>query len=141
MAKTEKVCRKCGELKPITGFSLSRQGVNGPVYRSDCKACCSTRALEWQDANRQRQADTQFAWNLMRNYGITKEEYDRILAEQGGVCGICGKDDPNQKLSVDHNHETGKVRGLLCSTCNRGIGLLNDDVDVLKRAIYYLERI
>ncbi len=79
-------------------------------------------------------------------YGITPARVDEMFMEQGGVCAICrlpaemlpsGK---RKRLNIDHCHLTGKVRGLLCSKCNKGIGQLNDDPDLLRKAVAYLER-
>lgn len=82
----------------------------------------------------------------MNDYGISIDEYERMLKEQRGVCACCGQSETyvhsNGKvyaLSVDHDHATGKVRGLLCHACNRAIGLLGDSVDRLQAAIDYLE--
>lgn len=62
---------------------------------------------------------------LKRKYGITLAEYDQMLEEQHGVCAICGGADPSgRRLAVDHDHETGKVRGLLCTSCNTRLGFL-----------------
>lgn len=74
-------------------------------------------------------------------YGITIEEYDRLLSLQNHVCGICGKRETTKDgyLHVDHCHRTGKVRGLLCGMCNIGIGLLGESVETLERAIRYLK--
>lgn len=73
-------------------------------------------------------------------YGITLEEYDALFVIQGGVCALCGEpsDSERRLLSVDHCHDTGKVRGLLCSSCNMGIGIFNDDIESLEKAIAYL---
>ena len=77
---------------------------------------------------------------LLREYGITLEAYDRMLAEQGGRCRICeAQPDPTRPLCVDHDHDTGYVRGLLCSKCNSGIGLLGDAPITLLKAYQYLE--
>ncbi len=75
---------------------------------------------------------------LRRRYGITVDDYERMFYDQGGVCAIC-ETPKAETLSVDHCHTTLKVRGLLCNQCNRGMGLLGDDVDNLARAIAYLE--
>ena len=76
---------------------------------------------------------------LKRHYGITQEEYDAMLIKQAGGCAICGKPPLDVKfLSVDHNHQTGKVRGLLCRKCNLAIGILQDDPSLLRRAVNYL---
>lgn len=79
--------------------------------------------------------------SLRRLYGITLEEYDLMFSNQGGRCAICMKhqDEFKKKLHVDHCHTTGKVRGLLCQKCNQGIGLFNDDKDLLIKASEYLK--
>lgn len=76
-------------------------------------------------------------YRLKVRYGITTAEYWDLVAEQNGVCAICGN--PNgKKLHVDHDHKTNKVRGLLCGNCNKGIGLFKDDITLLDKAIKYL---
>ena len=78
---------------------------------------------------------------LKRLYGITIEDFDSMYIEQGGCCAICGKhqSELNRTLSVDHCHETGKVRGLLCRKCNAGIGHFDDDLGTMRNVIKYLE--
>lgn len=78
---------------------------------------------------------------LKRTYGLTLEDYDRMLAEQNGGCAICATATPGGpgRFHVDHCHNTGRVRGLLCCNCNRGIGALKDDPARLRLAIGYLE--
>lgn len=90
------------------------------------------------------------ALNLLRRYGITELEYQEMLKKQKGCCAICGVDKPipshnskdgsPQRLAIDHCHETGKVRGLLCFSCNRGIGYLKDSIELLESAIIYLKQ-
>lgn len=83
---------------------------------------------------------------LPKNYNITSEDYAAILQRQVGVCAICrrepfeidGRTGRLRQLAVDHDHETGKVRGLLCGSCNRGVGYLQDDPELLRSAISYL---
>lgn len=82
---------------------------------------------------------------LRAMYGISAEEYDEMLAKQGGGCAICGAEDTYHqsgrradRLPVDHDHDTGVVRGILCSPCNRAIGFLKDDPELLERAARYL---
>lgn len=83
---------------------------------------------------------------LMREYGITVEQYEVMLASQNGCCALCGKPpkpDGNRnasRLHVDHDHETGLVRQLLCNNCNRGLGAFFDDPDLMRRAAEYIER-
>jgi|SRR3972149_5086974 len=76
--------------------------------------------------------------HLWDAYGLTPQNYADLLQSQGGVCAVCGNDDPRFRLSVDHDHATGRVRGLLCNTCNRAMGLFGDDSVRLRRAIAYL---
>ena len=82
---------------------------------------------------------------LKKQFGMTLEAYDQMLAAQNGVCAICRKPETAKdgyggvkRLSVDHNHETGKVRGLLCGRCNTGLGFFKDNPDVLAEATAYL---
>ena len=79
--------------------------------------------------------------SLQHRYKITGDEYEYLLAQQGGFCAICGIEhtETPKRLAVDHNHNTGKVRGLLCSNCNRAIGLLQDNPGLLRKAADYLE--
>ncbi len=75
--------------------------------------------------------------HLKRKYGLTLEEFDEMLAAQGGRCAICGKPDPD---NVDHDHVTGRVRGILCWNCNVGVGQFEDDIERLIAATSYLDR-
>ncbi len=75
---------------------------------------------------------------LQRKYGIGLKEYNDLLKKQGFMCGICGKSYKEEVLCVDHNHVTGKVRGLLCGFCNRAIGFLQDNPEVIMKAHDYL---
>ena len=77
----------------------------------------------------------------IRMYGIDVPDYERILEEQGGGCYVCGKKPTDRRaLDIDHDHNTGKVRGLLCSKHNRAIGLMGDDLLILIKALEYLVR-
>lgn len=88
-------------------------------------------------------SDRQRKYQLRDKYGITVEDYDRMMVEQDGKCAICERTEPTgrwKRLAVDHCHKTGQVRGLLCDKCNRGMGLLEDRIDLLTNAVKYLER-
>lgn len=99
----------------------------------------------WREANPGRMSAYARASQL-RQYGLTVEEYDTLLQKQEGLCAICGRPETRQMrgiktaLVVDHNHQTGQVRGLLCHACNVGIGLLHDDIKLLQKALNYLRR-
>lgn len=100
----------------------------------------------YNKANREANRDHHRGRDFKRNYGIDFAEYQRMLLEQKGVCAIC--DNPETKvesgtirlLSVDHDHTTNAVRGLLCANCNLAIGYACDDVTVLQKAIAYLRK-
>lgn len=150
MTNTEsKMCSRCTAVKPLSEFSIARQGKIRPIYRGPCKKCSSKMTMAWTDANLDRARDT----HLRREYGITLDEYEALLSDQGGVCAICGDppyvpeaDRPRRQgrptraiLAVDHDHDTGRVRGLLCIPCNRGLGFLRDNPKILRSAFEYLE--
>ena len=98
---------------------------------------CRERWLRWSNKSKDKIRNK----DLKAKYGITQEDYDRMLVEQHGGCTICGSPSPGPGLknfSVDHDHETGKVRGLLCNPCNRGLGHFNDNPAACYRAEQYL---
>lgn len=77
---------------------------------------------------------------LKQKFNMTINEYDELLKKQGNVCAICGKElEKGKRLAVDHNHKTGKIRGLLCVNCNMMLGMSKDNINTLKNAIKYLE--
>jgi hypothetical protein len=79
--------------------------------------------------------------DLIKKFGIHADQYEAIAKEQNFVCAICQKSEPcNRALAVDHCHTTKKVRGLLCTNCNMGLGKFQDNVEYLKKAIEYMER-
>ncbi|PZR81626.1 MAG: hypothetical protein DI537_37920 [Stutzerimonas stutzeri] len=119
---------------------------------SKCKPCELKRKAKRQRKVRQEQPekyrDRDRRSNLNKKFGITVEEYDALVASQGNTCAICRQPEryihprtqEPARLAVDHNHQTGAVRGLLCSNCNRGLGFFNEDRDRLDAAREYLSR-
>lgn len=93
-------------------------------------------------------AETTRPYRLKSRYGLTVAEYQTLFDAQGGLCAICGQPPggmsrngtPHTELAVDHDHETGRVRALLCANCNKGIGCLQDDPDRVQAAADYLRR-
>ena len=75
--------------------------------------------------------------NCLKKYGLTEADYDRMLAEQGGGCAICGRSYPDKPLVVDHNHRTGKVRQLLCYRCNNLVGMFETSEELLGKVAAY----
>jgi hypothetical protein len=162
-----KRCKRCGELRSLDDYYKNPAGADG--LRPECKTCTAARraawyaenaALEkarvkrWQQANaervnaanraRRRSPEARRAQRdgyLRRKYGITIEQYEEMLAAQGGVCAICGREpNPNISLHVDHDHETGALRGLTCFRCNQAMGAFGEDPGLLRAAGDYLLR-
>jgi hypothetical protein len=84
-------------------------------------------------------------YNLRWRYGLTLEEFDAIIASQNDACAVCFRPfnhDPQKRdIVVDHNHDTGQMRGIVCAKCNAILGRVDRDVEILKRAVAYLERV
>lgn len=124
-----KRCAGCELVKALDEFHPSRS--SGDRRQSHCKACANTGA---------KQRDSK----LRSKYGISHADYERMLASQGGICALCGTDNPKSKngkhFYVDHCHASGAVRGLLCVNCNLLLGYAQDDEARLFAAIEYLRK-
>lgn len=94
----------------------------------------------WRETNKPRVIAIRRKSNLKTRFGITVEQYETMFLNQNGRCAICGREPDLQRLHVDHDHKTGRVRGLLCMTCNTALGKFSDDPELLRKAIEYLER-
>lgn len=127
-----KNCSKCNQTKPKSEFYNRKKSKDG--LHPWCKVCCRKNAKE--TAARRRQKESHRRSHLRLKYDLTKEEYDAMVAKQKGKCGICGDDD--EELLVDHNHNTGEVRGLLCRKCNTGLGFFKDSGLILYLASMYI---
>lgn len=93
----------------------------------------------WKEANPEKIKKHMRKHDLKRHYGVTPEQYEQMYSAQGGLCLICGgASKPGTCLCIDHDHNSGKVRGLLCSECNTMLGKAKDSVVLLHRAIRYL---
>lgn len=126
----EKTCPACGERKPLEQFAANtttRRGVG-----SYCLPCHNRIARE----ERVRNHGSTGGYHLKRRYGVTEAQVEEMVREQGGVCAICLE---RPAEHVDHDHDTGEVRGVLCFTCNVGLGNFRDRPDLLDRAVHYLE--
>ncbi len=145
-----KRCSVCGEVKPLRDFNRNTLGTHGRA--ADCKKCRSAHTKlarqefkkdpEW----RHKSHLSHSTYNLRTKYGLSRDEYEVMHANQNGLCAICGKPETAihygryLQLGVDHNHRTGAVRELLCSFCNRGLGNFLDDPELLMKAIAYLKK-
>jgi recombination endonuclease VII len=125
-----KRCPDCGSTKPLDEFPRNKNSRDG--RHTYCKLCHNARGKETYE----RLYGGTRHYHLRRRYGIGADEFDDLVRQQGGVCAICGRPDPEH---VDHDHETGAVRGILCFNCNGGLGQFRDSLDVLHAAAVYLQ--
>ena len=145
----KKLCVRCNKKKDSSQFNKRSTSVDGLAYH--CRDCAKVayrihyysdehidtiraKSRIWAKEN----PDTVRNARFKRLYGITLEQYQKMLDKQEGCCATCG-DNPDT-LCVDHDHVTGKVRGLLCNKCNRALGFFQDDLDILKQAVKYLRK-
>lgn len=127
-----KRCPACGETKPLNAFYGNADRPSG--CSSYCRGCVARKHRE--------NSETVRANRIKVSFGISLEQYETLLAKQTGVCAICKMPERSKRfkyLAVDHCHVTGRVRGLLCSRCNRALGYFGDDAQRLKSAAVYLE--
>jgi hypothetical protein len=144
-----KVCSRCGKTKPLSEFHKRAASKDGASpwckqcnldykreYRKKHREEEIVKQREYYYENREQHADRR----LQRIYDISLADYDEMLEAQGSGCAICGKtpEENGRRLSVDHDHETGEVRGLLCTDCNVSLGRFNDSSEVCRQAMLYL---
>lgn len=144
-----KKCTGCLQDLPLEQFSRHYNTRDG--FRPKCRACRSdeARQLIAKNPHKKREYYRAFAnrrgplaqrpKKLFERYRLESGRYEEMLIQQKGLCAICHlPPDNDRKLQVDHCHYTGEIRGLLCMKCNKGIGQLNDDPDLLVAALRYL---
>ena len=140
---TMKMCTTCKVVKPFEDFydgykaKKQRYVTNKKYLHSRCKECDHARVREYHHNNKEKVTKQMLVSHRRRLYGIDEEQYNNMILSQNNICAICNKPS-NKTLHIDHDHITGKVRGLLCSSCNTGIGLFKEDIDSLANAIKYL---
>ena len=125
-----KTCKHCKLQKSIDSFPRNKSYKSG--YCNTCKKC-RKQMYPHSESTKQKAYERQ----IKRNYGITLEDYHRMYENQDGVCAGC-KQPSEVKFHIDHDHHTGRVRGLLCGNCNKALGLLHDNPNTLKNLIEYL---
>lgn len=139
-----KKCTKCERELPLQRFGskswTNQDGSKTFTKKSHCRDCINQSNLERYHNNPQtKKAHRSASYrHRIKCYGITEDDYDRMLKEQGDKCKSC-KEASERTLNIDHCHKTGKVRGLLCNNCNTALGHAKDDVERLKLLIRYLE--
>ena len=148
-------CKKCGNTEryisgkhncvKCTRGSSKRRWIDGKntEWRKENKELVNEYNRTRYKALTEEEKKERLRRQHIRTYGIQPEDYEKMLLEQNGVCACCGQEETSKKskhLSIDHCHHTGKVRALLCSKCNVGIGLFYDNIHNLRNAILYLEK-
>lgn len=132
----EKKCPKCEEFMVLT-FRTSKWGKPTPEYK--CRKC----RTDSESKRRLQDLDAYYLAKVESKYGITKEQYFLLYEEACGACQVCGTvptgKGPYRSLNVDHDHATGKVRGLLCAACNKALGYARDNPQILRKLANYLE--
>lgn len=128
-SQTHHWCHICKTAKPRSDFHVQSSARSGLAYR--CKACTAEQGATEAGARAKK------AVAVRARYGISLEEYEALLSAPEGTCPCCGRSG-RQKMVMDHCHETGRIRGVICSACNSGIGLLGDSIEGLERALAYL---
>lgn len=146
-----KKCSKCSEIKELNEFYTH----NKWGYRAECKLCSknnsakvwkenkdklSKRNKEWSGKNKERRR-TYARKQTLKKYGLTPEQFNVMLVSQQNACALCKKlhEIDGEQFDVDHSHNTGKVRGILCTSCNKGLGLFKDNPALLRDAAIYVE--
>lgn len=135
----KKKCSKCKKKKELSKFQNKGHG-----YYTHCKSCRNKQAREYRKTDAGKKSTLK--QRLRQRYKITLEEYDTLWEKQNGVCAVCKQCEivkcmsgAIRRLCVDHDHKTGKVRGLLCQKCNKALGYVDDSVEQLKALISYLK--
>jgi hypothetical protein len=150
MVREVKLCNTCGIQKFVSDFYKRKDG-----YRYQCIECDTEyrknrrkthpETMKNIDAknyktHRSVRLDYRYNYNLKTRYGINAKQREVLLKEQDNKCAICKRDQSEFKIrfAVDHNHITGKIRGLLCGACNKGLGHFNDSANLMYKAYVYV---
>jgi hypothetical protein len=131
-------CKRCKIEKPLTDYYKTTDRKSG--YKTICKECIKKDPLTEDRKKKMKVYGRKY--HLNKKYNLTEEDYIAKLIEQNHKCFICGVDEQEvsaKRLFVDHCHKTGKIRKLLCHSCNAGLGLFKDSVQNLTKAISYLD--
>lgn len=129
-------CNTCKEEKEISEFYP--KGIK--YFTKSCKKCLREKQKTYPQSSKEYFTDYYRNIERFKKYHITKKEYDKLYKDQNGRCAICRTPEKDLKkaLNIDHCHKTEKVRGLLCNSCNQGLGYFKDNISTLEDALYYL---
>lgn len=132
-----KRCSMCRKSLPVDQYNKNKKGKDGRA--SWCMSCDRAYYERRKEAGLTDKRDMR-AYHLQRNYGLTLDEYNSMIEQQGGCCAICRGSSNGKSWHVDHDHETGAIRGILCNGCNTALGGMRDSPAILRAAADYLER-
>lgn len=133
----KKTCSKCKQEKALSDFYKSSSGKYGLM--AECKKCRNSFYKKYIQANPDKNRNNERKSRLKNEFNLTIEQYDILSIKQNNICAICQKPcSKNKRLSVDHCHKTGEIRGLLCNSCNRGLVHFKDSQENLNNAVSYL---
>ena len=141
-----KVCGNCKQEKPVAEFWTRASKTKGRAIKSECKTCLYKRRADWKVKNPERMYLLYRRRNVRVTYGLSLETLELMQQMQGNKCAICRGEleRPGVKkrgdMHIDHDHQTGDVRGLLCGQCNVGLGSFKDDPETLTAAARYIRR-
>jgi hypothetical protein len=133
----KKQCQFCKKTLTLEQFFKNKKTRDG--FGSYCKNCKQQKNNKSWTKNRYKHLEERKNNHLLKTYNISLKDYKEMLNNQYGLCAICFSKD-KRKLAVDHNHKTGKIRGLLCQRCNQGIGMFQDNYELLINAIKYIKK-
>lgn len=133
-----KKCYRCKKEKEVKEFYKRSKG----GLRGECKKCSKEIYYKYIEKHPEYSKRADLKHRLKYKFRLTLEEYFLLVKKQDFKCAICKKTEleNKQQLAIDHNHKNGKIRGLLCTRCNHGIGHFKDDIFLLKQAIVYLSQ-
>jgi hypothetical protein len=135
------VCRTCNESKPVSNYHHIRSKLGRMHPRRHCKPCFGNKGKAWRDGKKRVINGVERSYMTIRQkYGITLDDYISMFESQEGVCAICKELEYGKLLVVDHDHSSGRVRGLICYRCNNGLGSVKDSIETLVSMIDYLEK-
>ena len=136
--ESKKICSKCRVVKDFSEFTKNLNHWTGKSYW--CRKCKNDSIKKHRESNPELFYESMRFSQAKIRYGIEKEDYIKLLESQNHLCAICSERlDMSRQIYIDHDHSTGQIRGALCGSCNKGLGMFKDSPALLHKAAYYLD--